>query len=161
MTTDKRVPSPSVGYALAEGIYNVHGSLQRSVSATLRELDLTEALADLVWQLDPADGPQSRRTLAARLHCDPSNVTLLVDRLEVRGLVESRPDSNDRRVKAIALTPTGRRARDRLVATTADSPIFAKLSETERRQLALLLARCGNPDERATTHAARRNLPDR
>ena len=104
----------------------------RSVSATLRELDLTETLADLVWQLDPAAGPQSRRTLAARLHCDPSNVTLLVDRLEVRGLVESRPDSNDRRVKAIALTPKGRQARARLVATTADSPTFARLSQTER-----------------------------
>src|SRR5438067_12413791 len=124
MTTDKRVPSPSVGYALAEGIYNVHGSLQRSVSATLRELDLTEALADAVWQLDPADGPQSRRALAARLHCDPSNVTLLVDRLQARGLVETHPDRNDRRMKAIALTAAGRRARARLVAATAESPTF-------------------------------------
>jgi DNA-binding MarR family transcriptional regulator len=150
MTPDEQAASPSLGYALAEGIYNVYGSLQRSVSATLRELDLTEALADLVWQLDPADGPQSRRTLAARLHCDPSNVTLLVDRLEVRGLVESRPDGKDRRVKAIALTPTGRQARDRLVATTADSPTFAKLSQTERRQLAQLLTRCGDPDDLGT-----------
>ena len=134
----------SMGYALAEGIYNVHGSLQRSVSAVLAKLDLTEALADLVWQLDPTDGPQSRRTLAARLHCDPSNVTLLVDRLEARGLVESCPDRNDRRMKAIALTPKGRRARTRLVATTVDSPTFARLTETERRELARLLARCGD-----------------
>jgi DNA-binding MarR family transcriptional regulator len=144
MATAGSAPSPPLGYALAEGIYNVHGSLQRSVGAMLRELDLTEALADLVWQLDPAEGPQSRRTLAARLHCDPSNVTLLVDRLEARGLVESCPDSNDRRMKAIALTSTGRRARDRLLATTADSPTFAKLSERERRQLVRLLARCGD-----------------
>lgn len=144
MATAGSAPSPPLGYALAEGIYNVHGSLQRSVGAMLRELDLTEALADLVWQLDPAEGPQSRRTLAARLHCDPSNVTLLVDRLEARGLVESCPDSNDRRMKAIALTSTGRRAHDRLLATTADSPTFAKLSERERRQLVRLLARCGD-----------------
>jgi MarR family transcriptional regulator, organic hydroperoxide resistance regulator len=136
-------PSPT-GYALAEGIYNVYGSLQRSVSAVLRDLDLTEALADLVWQLDPAKGPQSRRALALGLHCDPSNVTLLVDRLEALGLVESCPDNRDRRMKAIALTPTGRQARDRLVATTADSPTFAKLTEKERRQLARLLARCGD-----------------
>jgi DNA-binding MarR family transcriptional regulator len=144
MATARSAPSAPLGYALAEGIYNVHNSLQRSVGTVMRELDLTEALADLVWQLDPADGPQSRRTLAARLHCDPSNVTLLVDRLEARGLVESCPDSKDRRMKAIALTAAGRRARDRLVTTTADSPTFAKLSEKERRQLAQLLARCGD-----------------
>jgi MarR family transcriptional regulator, organic hydroperoxide resistance regulator len=141
MTPEEQAASASLGYALAEGIYNVYGSLQRSVSGTLRGLDLTEAL-------DPDDGPQSRRSLAARLHCDPSNVTLLVDRLEVRGLVESHPDGKDRRVKAIALTPTGRQVRDRLVATTADSPTFARLSQTERRQLARLLTRCGDPDDR-------------
>jgi DNA-binding MarR family transcriptional regulator len=144
MATARPAPSPPLGYALAEGIYNVHGSLQRSVSAVLRELDLTEALADLVWQLDPGIGPQSRRAVALGLHCDPSNVTLLVDRLEARGLVASCPDSNDRRMKAIALTPTGRQARDRLVATTAESPTFARLTETERRQLVRLLARCGD-----------------
>jgi DNA-binding MarR family transcriptional regulator len=144
MATARSAAPPPLGYALAEGIYNVHGSLQRSVGAVLRELDLTEALADLVWQLDPADGPQSRRALAARLHCDPSNVTLLVDRLEALGLVESCPDSKDRRMKAIALTSTGRRSRDRLMATTADSPTFAKLSEKERRQLVRLLSRCGD-----------------
>jgi DNA-binding MarR family transcriptional regulator len=144
MAKDTPGSSSSMGYALAEGIYNVHGSLQRSVSAVLRELELTEALADLVWQLDPANGPRSRRALALALHCDPSNVTLLVDRLEALGLVESCPDSNDRRMKAIALTPRGRQARDRLVATTADSPTFAKLTEKERRQLARLLARCAD-----------------
>ena len=135
-------PSQPTGYALAEGIYNVHGSLQRSVGAVLSDLDLTEALADAVWQLDPADGPQSRRALAARLHCDPSNVTLLVDRLQARGLVETHPDRDDRRMKAIVLTSAGRRARDRLVTATAESPTFATLTETERRQLARLLARC-------------------
>ena len=136
--------SSTTGYALAEGIYNVYGSLQRSVSAVLRELDLTEALADLVWQLDPTNGPQSRRALALGLHCDPSNVTQLVDRLEALGYVESSPNSDDRRMKAIALTSMGRQARDRLLATTADSSTFAKLTEKEQRQLARLLARCGD-----------------
>src|SRR5437588_1935629 len=142
MTIAQPRPSQPTGYELAEGVYNVHGSLQRSVSTVLRDLNLTEALADAVWQLDPADGPQSRRALAARLHCDPSNVTLLVDRLQARGLVETHLDRNDRRMKAIALTSAGRRARARLVATTAESQTFASLTVAERRQLARLLARC-------------------
>ena len=47
-------------------------------------------------------------------------------------------------MKAIALTPKGRQARGRLVATTVDSPAFARLTEKERGQLARLLARCGD-----------------
>ena len=41
------------------------------------------------------------RALAARLHANPSNVTVIVARLEARGLLE-RQVSDDRRVKAYA-----------------------------------------------------------
>ena len=55
------------------------------------------------------------RDLAARLQCDPSNVTFLADRLEERGLVERRPDPSGRRVKLLALTPAGLAMRIRVV----------------------------------------------
>ena len=45
--------------------------------------------------------------LAEHLYCDASNVTGIVDRLEGRGLVERKPDPNDRRVKRLVLTPQG------------------------------------------------------
>ena len=41
------------------------------------------------------------------MHCDASQVTWLVDRLEERGFVERRSLPTDRRVKTIALTPAG------------------------------------------------------
>jgi DNA-binding MarR family transcriptional regulator len=66
------------------------------------------------------------------LHCDPSNVTLLVDRLTARGLGESRPDSRDRRMKMIALTPAVEAVRGRLVSWTSKHPLFAILTEDER-----------------------------
>ncbi|MDQ2813611.1 MAG: MarR family transcriptional regulator [Actinomycetota bacterium] len=126
----------------AEGVYGVYHSLQEAVHEMPGQLDLTEALADAIWQLDPAEGAKSRRALAGRLHCDPSNVTLIVDRLEERGLVESSPDRSDQRVRAIALTPAGIKARNRLVTATASSPTFAPLTHDEKGQLARLLARC-------------------
>src|SRR5438309_383260 len=46
--------------------------------------------------------------LAAALHCDSSNVTGIVDRLEQRGLAERRSAANDRRVKLLELTDRGR-----------------------------------------------------
>lgn len=52
--------------------------------------------------------PLSQRALAARFGCDPSNISVLVDRLVERELVERRPDASDGRVKLIAATDAGR-----------------------------------------------------
>jgi DNA-binding MarR family transcriptional regulator len=68
--------------------------------------------------------------------CDPSNVTFLVNRLARRRLVSRARASRDRRVKALTLTPAGVKARNRLIATIAESPIFSQLTHTQRRQLA-------------------------
>ncbi len=52
--------------------------------------------------------PLSQRRLAQRFGCDPSNISVLVDRLVERELVERRPDPTDGRVKLIVATDTGR-----------------------------------------------------
>ena len=51
--------------------------------------------------------PLSQRALAGRFGCDPSNISVIVDRLVDRALVERRPDPGDGRVKLIAATETG------------------------------------------------------
>jgi DNA-binding MarR family transcriptional regulator len=137
-----RNPSP---YRLAHAAYGLHAALERHLHDTLLELDLTIALSDAVWHLDPALGPLSRRELAARLHCDPSNVTYLVDRLEKRRLVTRAPTGSDRRVRALSLTPAGIDVRDRLIATIAQSSMFSALTHAQQRQLAELLERCVDP----------------
>ncbi|WP_415950546.1 MarR family winged helix-turn-helix transcriptional regulator [Streptomyces sp. KLOTTS4A1] len=82
------------------------------------------------------------RQIAVRLKCEPSNVTGIVDRLEARGLVERRPDPQDRRVKLAAVTAEGRatarKLRDGL--SFAREPL-AELSHEERVVLRDLLAR--------------------
>lgn len=45
--------------------------------------------------------------ISTRMMCDNSNLTGIVDRLIVKGLVERRPDPQDRRVSLICLTPAG------------------------------------------------------
>jgi DNA-binding MarR family transcriptional regulator len=50
-------------------------------------------------------------------------------RLEARGLIERRPDVQDRRSKRVALTDAGRRVRRQLEARLAgDRPLVAGLS---------------------------------
>jgi DNA-binding MarR family transcriptional regulator len=129
-------------YRLAHAAYRLHLSLERCLQETLVELDLTPPLADALWQLDPELGAASRRDLAERLRCDPSNVTFLVDRLERRGLVARAAAPEDRRITALVLTASGVRARDRLIATIAGSSMFSRMTRTQRRQLTELLTRC-------------------
>jgi len=127
---------------VAQSAYQLHVALARELRGTLVELGLTVPLADALWQLDPARGPASRRELAERLRCDPSNVTFLVDRLEDRGLVSRGHATDDRRIVALSLTPAGRRARERLIGTLARSALFGRLTGAQQRQLAALLGRC-------------------
>jgi DNA-binding MarR family transcriptional regulator len=134
-------PTP-LAHRLAAAAYALHAALERELHDTLIELDLTIPLSDVLWQLDPELGPLSRRELAERLRCDPSNVTFLVDRLAKRRLVTRGRAGNDRRIKALALTPAGAEVRDRLIATIAGSSIFAQLTRAQQRQLIDLLQRC-------------------
>jgi DNA-binding MarR family transcriptional regulator len=60
--------------------------------------------------------PLSQRRLAERFGCDPSNVSILVDRLVQRELVERRPDPHDGRVKLVVATEAGRELVARMCA---------------------------------------------
>src|SRR2546429_6868022 len=75
-------------------------------SGLLQEYGLTPGHLKLMMHLD-ADENRPMGALAQSFQCDASTMTWLVDRLEERGLVERRMLPNDRRVKAVALTPLG------------------------------------------------------
>jgi DNA-binding MarR family transcriptional regulator len=88
------------------------------------------------------DRPRTMGEIADFLHCDPSNVTGIVDGLEERGLAERRPADHDRRVKLIALTAEGRRMRTRLVREIERPPEWLEeLSAADQRALRDLLRR--------------------
>ncbi|MBO0915060.1 MarR family winged helix-turn-helix transcriptional regulator [Streptomyces laculatispora] len=86
--------------------------------------------------------PMPMRRIAQKLKCEPSNVTGIVDRLEVRGLVERRPDPADRRVKLAAPTEKGTRTARQLRESLdfAREPL-AGLSDRDRAVLRDLLRR--------------------
>ncbi len=112
-----------------------------SVASEL-ELNLPQLLA-LQWLEEPL--PMGE--LAGRLHCDNSNVTGIVDRLEKRGFVERRPDEHDRRVKLLVLTEEGQRMRELFVGRMREpSPPITGLSREDQRALRDLLARALRSD---------------
>ncbi len=107
--------------------------------AIARELDLHPGQAIVVRLLAE---PRQMGELAGAMHCDNSNITGIVDRLEERGLVERRSAENDRRVKLIALTPDGKHLREELNVRMAEPPeALTKLSEEDQRTLRDILRR--------------------
>jgi DNA-binding MarR family transcriptional regulator len=81
--------------------------------------------------------PLTLRALAERLLADPPYVTLIVDDLEKRGLVQRTPHPEDRRSKLVALTAPGRAAAVRADAILDEPP--AALRDVPAEDLAALL----------------------
>jgi DNA-binding MarR family transcriptional regulator len=105
------------------------------------ELQLSPAQCHVLHLIEPGR-PLSMARIAETLACDASNVTGLVDRLESRGLVERRAAADDRRVKVLVLTPTGRRLRSQLLDRMSTPPaMLNRLSAREHRLLVRILTR--------------------
>jgi DNA-binding MarR family transcriptional regulator len=135
------VGSEASTYRLLRLVHAMDGATNTAILDVLGELKLTHALADALWQLDPALPAPTMRQMAARLQCDPSTVTFLADRLEQLGYTTREAAAGDRRAKALHLTTDGRTARARLVhAATTRTPL-ARLTSTEQDQLHQLLTR--------------------
>jgi DNA-binding MarR family transcriptional regulator len=107
--------------------------------AAINEFDLSPPQALALRHLEPGS-PLPMSALADLLHCDNSNITGIVDRLEDRGLVERRPAAHDRRVKHLLVTERGAEVRERLMERMDRAPDeLDRLTKAEQRQLLALL----------------------
>ena len=105
------------------------------------EFDLAPMQMLALKNLEPgSELPMS--ALADSLHCDASNVTGIVDRLESRGLIERRSSPEDRRVKMLAVTAEGQRIREQIGAKMSEPPPpIADLSTEDQQALGEILSR--------------------
>jgi DNA-binding MarR family transcriptional regulator len=111
------------------------------IFAMASEFDLAPMQVHALRTLEPGqEVPMS--ALAGTLHCDPSNITGITDRLEARGLIERRSAPHDRRLKLLALTPEGEAVRERISeAIDTPPPEIDSLSRADQRALRDLLRR--------------------
>ena len=133
----RTVPLPDQVWALLVQVSmdRVH----RHFAQTAAEFDLAPAQAIALQELQ-TDRPISMHALAERLKCDPSNITGLIDRLEIRGLVERHAHPADRRVKFLVLTHEGKALCTRLEARLFAAPGWiAELSEADQKRFKELL----------------------
>jgi DNA-binding MarR family transcriptional regulator len=151
---------PGIAGDLARQLMSVSLWTARHHDPLFEKLGLSAPTARALLQL-PADTAVPTRYLAGRLKTDPSNITVVVDRLERAGLVERGTEPEDRRVKKLALTPLGRQTRDAMYAVIAsDMPALATLTDAELHCLLGLLnkawAACVDYDGAESRRAATR-----
>jgi MarR family transcriptional regulator, organic hydroperoxide resistance regulator len=135
----RRKPSPaSEAWTLMHELF--HASRRRFL-AVASEFDLSPPQVRALGVLDP-ERPVPMSELADALHCDNSNITGIVDRLEAAGLAERRPSERDRRVKAVVLTEKGEWMRVEIDRRAGEPPPrLAALSSEDAVALRDILAR--------------------
>jgi DNA-binding MarR family transcriptional regulator len=118
------------------GVMNV---MREHLEGCAAEHGLSSQQAVSLFHLGVADS-LSMRELAGGLHCDPSNVTGIADRLEERGLVERGVRADDRRVKLLSLTPVGQALRAELAdEVNRGVPGLSALSPEDQAELLRIL----------------------
>jgi DNA-binding MarR family transcriptional regulator len=138
--------SPSASTEVAEFAGQLFFRLWRAshtrIATALESLGLTPALFGLLNILGAREGA-IQQELGLAMGVDPSTMVSLIDELEAAGLAKRRPHPTDRRARAVAITPKGRRVleRGRRMAAQVEDEVLQGLSAAERRELLELLRR--------------------
>src|SRR5215213_5288743 len=130
-----RAPS-TLAFLLSQvGIY-----ASRRFAERLAEIDLQPPLFRVLNLVDAAEG-RSQQAIGESIQIPASRMVALVDDLELRGLVERRPDPKDRRIRALYLTRKGRGMleRGRRIATEHERELTQGLPAADRKMLTRLL----------------------
>lgn len=124
----------------------IHAS--RRFAERVAEIDLHPPLFRVLNVVAAAEGG-SQGAIGDAIHVPPSRMVAIIDELEGRGLVERCPHPGDRRVRAVYLTPKGRKvlAKGRKIAGEHEEELVRGMSRTDREKLLSLLQRIVDQQE--------------
>jgi DNA-binding MarR family transcriptional regulator len=133
-------PGQSVGFTISTTGY----ALASAFRELLEPLGLEPKVFALLASVSSSEGV-TQQAIAERMQVAPSRMVAFIDSLEERGLLERRQNPNDRRARALYLTPAGRELLGRAfaVANQHEQRLISDLNERERQQLLELLSRVG------------------
>ncbi|HEV7204956.1 MAG TPA: MarR family transcriptional regulator [Jatrophihabitans sp.] len=133
-----------VDESLPELFWSVARQMRRTNRESLAPWDISPSHARALAVLR-RHGALRLSELSHHLHIAPRSGTEVIDTLEERGLVERRPDPDDRRATIVELTDRGTEVTTAIwSARTAESDaVFSRLSATDRAHLARILRKLG------------------
>jgi DNA-binding MarR family transcriptional regulator len=114
--------------------------IARNFAAALEPLGLRPQHFGVLTLIDASPG-SAQRELGEGSMIDASTMVSVIDELEAGGLAERRPHPEDRRKRAVYLTPKGKRTlqRARTAAMDTARELFEPLDPGELETLRLLL----------------------
>ena len=119
-------------------------SINLKINRMLKEAGFTEnqfKVIDALYHL----GPLTQKTLGEKLLTSGGNITMVIDNLEIRGLVKRIRGTDDRRLFSINLTKKGVRETENILPKVVKMIIaeMKVLSNKEHKQLQLICKRIG------------------
>jgi DNA-binding MarR family transcriptional regulator len=148
-----RPDQPSLGFLLTDAAR----LLRRRFEQESRDIPMTSAQLQIVARLKHHEG-LSQAGLAALLDLEPMTLSRHLDRMEAAGLVERRPDPNDRRARRLFLTDRARalmepmRARAAAVYDEVQSGLSPEARAALIEALGVVIANLSAADAAADTH---------
>ena len=147
----------------------IHDETRQALLAYADALTLAEPMQARLWQVAQItltqlmvlrrlrEGPQSPTDLGHALGLSATSVTRLVDRLELRRLVERRRSDEDRRCVEIRLEPAGERllSEVKVMRGTDLHRAVESMTADERRRLTSALRHLVERTRRLAAHAER------
>jgi MarR family transcriptional regulator for hemolysin len=105
---------PPFSRQLAVALIDSARLLKTYADQRARQFGISHAQWAVLARLDRAEGLKQTE-LAEMLDLQPISLTRLLDRLAANGLIERKPDPNDRRANRLYLTPAARPLLNRLL----------------------------------------------
>src|SRR5881392_3941979 len=99
---------PEVAEFAGQLFFRLWRASHTRIADALESIGLTPALFGLLNVLGAREGA-IQQELGSAMGVDPSTMVALIDELERAGLAKRRPHPTDRRARAVAITPKGRR----------------------------------------------------
>ncbi|ADR33292.1 transcriptional regulator, MarR family [Sulfuricurvum kujiense DSM 16994] len=105
----------SIGFLIAKA----RNTLKNEFEKELKPYSLSYAHRVILIRLSEKEG-LTQKELAQDTYFEQSNLTLMLNRLELKGLVKRSAKENDRRAYIVTITPAGKRLRETLVQMGED-----------------------------------------
>lgn len=142
MNASIRNPNNNPGWGIGFLIGDASRMLRRIFNERVTPMGLTQAQWRALAHLSRNEG-LNQVSLAELLEVQPITVARLIDKLAAAGLVERRPDPNDRRAQRLFLTDQAAPVLEHIweIVDETYDVVLAGLSDAERETLVNLLTR--------------------
>lgn len=120
-------------------------AVNQQFKSMLADYDITPVQCGVLNCLYKKDG-QSLKALSDELAVNASTMTGIIDRMEAKGVIERRPDPQDRRAQSVYLTDKGYELEDIASNTirTANKKVLEEFSPEQTQVLKKLLRELGD-----------------